>query len=569
MAVQLGLGHFVEDLGAHGGVVLRQRHGSGLPEETRGHGISGNECPRPIDSSLGRVLGHLSPPAVHSGSRQRSGGFFISGPSGGGLRMDSPPGGGGPVGDFLGRERRSVRDVPQLSAPGLLRASPGPVESRHRLPTPPLGRTPGLCLSAICHSEGGPQQDPEVLRSSSDPHRSVLATETLVHGSSGAAGGRPSLPSTQERSTQAAPLPPVPSGAAVARASCLETIRGYAREAGFSRAVARHITFARRSSTNLVYQRKWDVYRRWCREHGRSVSNPTIPKIADFLLYLHRSKRLSLSCIEGYKSMLSTVFRWRLPGIINSPDLREVLRACVNLDPVPRRLPPHWDLDVVLRCLAGPPYEPLRDSSFKDLTKKTLFLVALATAKRVSELQALSSRVAWSGPDASVSYLPEFVAKTESPSNPIPRYFLVKSIDDFAGDLEVERLLCPVRALRIYLERTASLSPRPRHLFVSPSRRLKPLSKNALSYFLRVLISGAVSPGVVEGPAPRAHSIRGVSTSLLFNRNWSVKDVLQAATWRSNSVFSSFYLRDVSFNMDGVYSLGPFVAAGQVFHSSR
>ena len=239
------------------------------------------------------------------------------------------------------------------------------------------------------------------------------------------------------------------------------------------------------------------------------------------------------------------------------------------MDPVPRTSPPAWDLDIVLRSLVRSPYEPLREASWKDLTKKTLFLLALATAKRVGELQALSARVAWSGPDASVSYLPKFVAKTETPANPIPRHFIVKSLLDFAGELETERLLCPVRALRIYLERTSSLSPRPRNLFVSPSRRLKPLSKNALSFFLRDVITGAVSPGVAEGPAPRAHSIRGVSTSLLFHRNWSVKDVLQAATWRSNSVFSSFYLRDICFNLEGTSSLGPFVAAGQVMHSPQ
>ena len=28
-------------------------------------------------------------------------------------------------------------------------------------------------------------------------------------------------------------------------------------------------------------------------------------------------------------------------------------------------------------------------------------------------------------------------------------------------------------------------------------------------------------------------------------------------------VFTSFYLRDLSFNSDGVHSLGPFVAAGE------
>ena len=42
--------------------------------------------------------------------------------------------------------------------------------------------------------------------------------------------------------------------------------------------------------------------------------------------------------------------------------------------------------------------------------KKTLFLVALATAKRVGELQAHSCQVAFRGPDMFVSYLPYYVS---------------------------------------------------------------------------------------------------------------------------------------------------------------
>ena len=44
-------------------------------------------------------------------------------------------------------------------------------------------------------------------------------------------------------------------------------------------------------------------------------------------------------------------------------------------------------------------YEPLERLSLRALTKKTLFLVALATAKRVGELQALSRQVSFQGKD--------------------------------------------------------------------------------------------------------------------------------------------------------------------------
>ena len=105
---------------------------------------------------------------------------------------------------------------------------------------------------------------------------------------------------------------------------------------------------------------------------------------------------------------------------------------------------------MVLRFLYSGSYEPLRAALLRALSKKVLFLLALATAKRVGELQALSHIVSFVGGDACLSYVPEFVAKSESLSCSIPRSFLVKSLSDFAAGLVVDLLLCPVRALRVF-----------------------------------------------------------------------------------------------------------------------
>ena len=66
----------------------------------------------------------------------------------------------------------------------------------------------------------------------------------------------------------------------------------------------------------------------------------------------------------------------------------------------------------------------------------------------------------------------------------------------------------------------------------------------------------------------RAHSAQGVATSVSFLRNWSISKVLEAASWRSNSVFASFNFRDISYVFQGLRSLGPFVAAGSVVNPS-
>ena len=62
-------------------------------------------------------------------------------------------------------------------------------------------------------------------------------------------------------------------------------------------------------------------------------------------------------------------------------------------------------------------------------------------------------------------------------------------------------LLCPVRALRIYLDRTSTLAPLRHRLFVSPRRPSLALSKNAVSFFLCDVITaaGASRPEVGSG----------------------------------------------------------------------
>ena len=62
---------------------------------------------------------------------------------------------------------------------------------------------------------------------------------------------------------------------------------------------------------------------------------------------------------------------------------------------------------------------------------------------------------------------------------------------------------------------------------------------------------------------PSEHSICGIATSSAFFKNWSIPSILDAASWWSNSVFTSFYFKDMQFVYEGLHYLGPFVAAGE------
>ena len=202
--------------------------------------------------------------------------------------------------------------------------------------------------------------------------------------------------------------------------------------------------------------------------------------------------------------------------------------------------------------------------NLRSLLKKTIFLVALATVRRVGEIQALSHKISRKGHDIYVSYTPNFVAKTENAANPLPRSFALRSLRGLANDYDSEKPLCPVRALSWYLDRTKVAQGRPDSLFLSIRNPSRPISKNAISFFIRELILEAEA--VVEGDPrlPRAHSVRSAGTSAAFLKNVSLDKILSAACWKSSSVFTSSYLRDFQFERENCHSLGPFVASGQV-----
>ena len=328
---------------------------------------------------------------------------------------------------------------------------PGSVGSGHRRLPPMLGRASGLRVSSVVCNHSSSCKAQVVSGDGTHPDSSLLASASLVFRPLSPVAG----PSGSSASTSRPPAPasvsrPLP-GSPQASSSCLETLRRFTRAAGFSSTVASQAPLSRRPSSRKAYQLKWQVYRTWCHSHGLSVSRPTLSKVADFLCWLRSAKNLGVSSIRGYRSMLSAAFRFQLPSLSSHPVLRDLLRSFC-LESAERQLcPPAWDLSLVLRFLNTSPFEPLSEAPLCALTQKVLFLLALATAKRVGELQALSSVVTFVHGDACLSYVPQFVAKSESLTRSIPRSFLVKSLSDFAVGLDDDLLLCPVRALHIYL----------------------------------------------------------------------------------------------------------------------
>ena len=133
---------------------------------------------------------------------------------------------------------------------------------------------------------------------------------------------------------------------------------------------------------------------------------------------------------------------------------------------------------------------------------------------------------------------------------------------------EEERKLCPVRALKAYIARTKDLrNDQVENLFVAPKDPTRAASKNAIAYFLKSTIKEAylsVSEETMRLYKVTPHEVRAVATSLAFEHNLAIETVLEAAQWRSNTVFTGHYLKDVGIQYQNCRALGPIVAAGSI-----
>lgn len=229
----------------------------------------------------------------------------------------------------------------------------------------------------------------------------------------------------------------------------------------------------------------------------------------------------------------------------------------------------------MLQSLTSAPYEPLKDASLVDLTRKTVFLLGFATAAKVSEIHALDvDLVRFIHHDSAVhlGLMMNFVATNQLPWQ-ASRSFTVQALSSILGFDDVEDLsLCPVWALKIYVQHTQSFRARRMRLFISCNKKhFQHTSRNTVSMWIRSTILQTYKDAGLNPPlATNSHELRALAATMSFHCNTPVSDILTGCFWATDSVFATFYLRDVSTeDVEGFHHLGPVVAAQTLVNTTR
>ena len=164
------------------------------------------------------------------------------------------------------------------------------------------------------------------------------------------------------------------------------------KEQGFSEAVATRIEALQRGSTRSVYEAKWAIFTKWCITNQVDFRAPPVKSVADFLMYLFEERKLQPSTIDGYRSAIADKLGNSTLNISKDENLTRLLDSFHRDRPKGRRDILSWNLSLVLHQLTKAPFEPIKEASLKYLTFKTVFLLALGSGKRRSEIHAWQHR---------------------------------------------------------------------------------------------------------------------------------------------------------------------------------
>ncbi|KAI2651221.1 hypothetical protein H4Q32_019259 [Labeo rohita] len=326
-----------------------------------------------------------------------------------------------------------------LSLPNVLFEGQGQIGPR-------LTQPPPLCFSPDVLDPSSTQASQETQAPSGGPS---LEKPALVLGAVPAAHCSPLIhspetrpPLSGERDNMAPPAQAVGPAPLV---SGLESMN-------LSGSVLNTISQARAPSTRRLYALKWSVFSAWCSTRGKDPASCDISVILSFLQEL-LDKGRSPFTLKFYVAAITASHAPIAGQSVRRNNLVvRFLKGSRRLNPPHPLTIPTWDLSTVLRALKGPPFERL-------LMFKAALLLALASVKRMGDLQALSvnpSCLEFGPGDSKVILRPRHGYVPKVPSTPFRAQVIMLSALPSSEEDQELNLLCPVRALKMYIEWSAS-----------------------------------------------------------------------------------------------------------------
>lgn len=263
-----------------------------------------------------------------------------------------------------------------------------------------------------------------------------------------------------------------------------------------------------------------------------------------FFSDLFHKDALAPNTILSYKNALAYPLQLAFGIALLDKEFTLMSRAHFLARPKTSRVFPQWDINRVIPLLLSESYTYGR-GIVENIISKTLFIIALASGNRVSEIAAYYRPGILFGPNDSsvvIPVRPGFLFKNQRLKRAPPNLELTALVEE-----GFSHPLCPVRAVRHAL----AVAPDTESTALFTSEAGRPLSKASIAMRLTLLIERA-NPGAV----PRAHDVRKMAASLAWVRGVNPQEIIRRGFWSSYNTFLERYLVPVIPTQNQINALG-------------
>ena len=279
----------------------------------------------------------------------------------------------------------------------------------------------------------------------------------------------------------------------------------------------------------------------WCTQRQISYGCITVNVICEYLLFLFGSKTPSGNDYSGgalnkIRSSLSFFLQYDIPRLGYEMPVVRLFNYFYKQRPVFPRYLVTWDVGLVLRFLAQ--WHPKDSLTLKQLTLKTVALIALTSSDRAQTLHALRVDHAHLSAEGLV-FVVSSRMKHSRKGSPVTK---VTCVEWDAPELNVADyvLYYMSKTLKYRIKEFKKSGEDVKQLFLS-HRTGKPVQRASISRWIReVLHLSGVDVSVF---AP--HSTRGASVSEAARRGASPAQIVAQGNWTQLGTYQRFYNREI------------------------
>ena len=313
-------------------------------------------------------------------------------------------------------------------------------------------------------------------------------------------------------------------------------------EQGYHPDVLNHLKKARANTTNLTYDSKWKLFIGFAKTQKFEPTLATPAQLAKFLTFLFDERKVKPSTIKGYRAAIGHILRLATgydPG--EDQIIKTLIRSFERQKPTIRNDTPSWDVALVLDAWANTDGDTM---PIKLLQTKTIFLLALASGARRSEIWALNHKVKAKQTEPQHILIPfdeQYVFKTQftrQVKSKKGRFMVVQPLPDGHS-----KNICPMITTIQWVKRTRTIRQ------ASQTALFFPIDSNT-PVTTKQMISGQVVKAIKwayqqkETPKPtniKAHDVRGIAATLRVSAGQSIDDVLEAGDWTTPITYFKHY----------------------------